>query len=277
MTTTTYAEPTRRHQRHPAPRPSLAWNIADAWVLIGRSLRHTVRNGDALFMGVFLPMMLLLLFVYVFGGALEAGIAQSDYVDYVVPGVILLTAGFSAATTAVSVTTDMTTGVMDRFRSLPITNWIVVLGHVVASLARNLFSTALVVGVALLIGFRPSASFLDWVAAVGVISLFILMMTWVSVMFGLIAKSADAASGFTFFILFLPYMSSAFVPVETMPAALRGFSEHQPITPIIETVRGLLMGTPIGDSAWQAVVWTVGILVIVIPVSARLFRRRTTS
>ncbi|WP_129669605.1 ABC transporter permease [Phytoactinopolyspora endophytica] len=261
----------------PTRRSGFVWNLADAWVLIGRSMRHTVRNGDALFMGVFLPVMLLLLFVYVFGGALEEGIAQFDYVNYVVPGVILLTAGFSAATTAVSVTTDMTTGVMDRFRSLPITNWIVVFGHVVASLVRNLFSTALVVGVALIIGFRPTGNVLDWVAAVGVISLFILMMTWLSVMFGLIAKTPDAASGFTFFILFLPYMSSAFVPVETMPAVLRGFAEHQPITPIIETVRGLLMGTPIGDSGWLAVAWSVGVLIIVAPISARLFRSRTAS
>jgi ABC-2 type transport system permease protein len=255
----------------------LSWTVGDSIVLIGRSMRHTFRQPDSLLMGVALPVLLLLLFTYVFGGALEAGITQSDYIDYVVPGVILLTAGFSAGQTAAGITNDMTTGVIDRFRSLPINNWIVVLGHVVASMVRNLFSTALVIVVALLMGFSPTGSLLEWVGAVGIIALFILMMTFVAVMFGLLAKSVDAAFGFSFFIIFLPYVSSAFVPPETMPSALHGFAEHQPMTPIIETVRGLLMGTPIGNSGWLALLWCVGILAVVVPISGRLFRRRTTS
>lgn len=259
----------------PAPQPRrLSWMVSDSAVMVERGLRHTLRNGDALFMSVFLPIMLLLLFVYVFGGAIELG---TDYINYVVPGIILLSAGFGAATTAVGVTNDMTTGVIDRFRSLPIATWTVVLGHVIASMARNLFATGLVLGIAVAIGFRPSGSVLDWVGAIAMVSLFILTMTWVSVMFGLIAKTPDAASGFTFFILFLPYVSSAFVPPDTMPAALHGFAEHQPITPIIETVRGLLMGTPIGNSWWIALIWCAGILLVVMPVASRLFRRHTTT
>ncbi|NED94265.1 ABC transporter permease [Phytoactinopolyspora alkaliphila] len=257
----------------PSPRPRrLSWTVSDAAVMIDRGMRHTLRNGDALFMSVFLPIMLLLLFVYVFGGAIDVG---TGYINYVVPGIILLCAGFGAATTAVGVTNDMTTGIIDRFRSLPIATWTVVLGHVVASMARNLFATGLVLGIAVAIGFRPTASPLDWVGAIAVVALFILMMTWVSVMFGLIAKTADAASGFTFFILFLPYVSSAFVPTDTMPAALHGFAEHQPITPIIETVRGLLMGTPIGNSWWIALLWCAAILLVVVPISSHLFRSRT--
>ncbi|AYY13279.1 ABC transporter permease [Actinobacteria bacterium YIM 96077] len=262
------------------PGTGARWLASDALVLITRGLRHTLRSPDSMITSVALPIMLMLMFVYVFGGAIEGGIehvAPVAYVDYVVPGVILLTAGFGAAITAINVTNDMSTGVIDRFRSLPIGNWIVVLGHVVASLARNLFATALVVGVALLIGFRPTASVLEWAAAIGAITLFVLMMTWVSVLFGLIAKTPDGASGFTFFVLFLPYVSSAFVPPETMPSVLHGFAEHQPVTPIIETVRGLLTGTPIGNSAWLAIAWCVGILVLVMPISGRLFRRRTTS
>ncbi|WP_166350434.1 ABC transporter permease [Phytoactinopolyspora limicola] len=264
--------PAHKIRRH-NPRPRLRWAVSDALVLVGRGMRHTIRNLDALFMSVFLPIMLLVLFVYVFGGAIEVG---TEYINYVVPGIILLCAGFGAAVTAVNVTNDMATGVIDRFRTLPIANWIVVFGHVVASMARNLFATGLVISLALVMGFRPTGSVLDWLGAVGVIALFILTMTWVSVMFGLIAKSPDAASGFTFFILFLPYVSSAFVPTDTMPSVLHGFAEHQPITPIIETVRGLLMGTPIGNNAWLAVAWCVGILVIVVPVSGQLFRRRTS-
>ncbi|NDL56058.1 ABC transporter permease [Phytoactinopolyspora sp. XMNu-373] len=255
----------------------MGWSVGDSIVLIGRSMRHSLRAPDSLLIGVALPVLLLLLFTYVFGGAIEAGIAHSDYIDYVVPGVILLTAGFAAGQTAAGITNDMTTGVIDRFRSLPINNWIVVLGHVVASMVRNLVSTTLVIVVALLMGFSPTASLLEWLGAIGMIILFILMMTFVAVMFGLLAKSVDAAFGFSFFIVFLPYVSSAFVPTETMPSVLHGFAEHQPLTPIIETVRGLLMGMPIGDSAWQGVLWCVAILAVVIPISGRLFRRRTAS
>jgi ABC-2 type transport system permease protein len=251
---------------------TVSWAVADSVTMIQRSLRHSLRNQDALLMAVALPILLMLMFVYVFGGAIDTG---TEYVNYVVPGIILLCTGYGAASTAVAVAQDMAEGVMDRFRSLPIHSSAVLTGHVVASLVRNAFSTALVIGVAVLTGFRPTAGPLRWLGAVAVLLLFVLAMSWLSVALGLLARSVEGASGFTFFVLFLPYLSSAFVPTDTMPAVLRVAAEHQPVTPIIETVRGLLFGTPIGSSGWLAVAWCGGMLAVSYAASAVLFRRRT--
>ncbi|WP_018500662.1 ABC transporter permease [Parafrankia discariae] len=228
------------------------WAAADAAVLVGRGLRHLVRDPETLLLSVILPVNLMLLFVYVFGGAIDTG---GDYVDYVVPGIILLCAGYGAAATAVGVAQDTATGVIDRFRSLPISAGAVLTGHVVASVARNAVSTALVVAVALATGFRPDATAVEWCGVIVVLLLFVLAMTWLSVALGLLAGSSQAASGFTFFVLFLPYLSSAFVPTGTMPGPLRAVADHQPVTPVIETLRGLLTGTPIGTSGWLALAW----------------------
>ena len=246
--------------------------VSDTLTMIRRSLRHTVRTPDALLMAAVLPVLLMLLFVYVFGGAIETG---TEYVDYVVPGIILLCTGYGAASTAVAVAADLAEGIIDRFRSLPILSSAVLTGHVVASLARNAFSTARVVGVAVLSGFRPTAGPLEWLAVAGVLLLFVLAMSWLAVALGLLARSVEGASGFTFFVLFLPYLSSAFVPTGTMPGVLRAIADHQPVTPIIETLRGLLLGTPIGSSGWLAVVWCGGLLVVSYALSSALFRRRT--
>ncbi|WP_291408759.1 ABC transporter permease [Actinophytocola sp.] len=243
----------------------------DARVMMARSLRLSLRNMDALFTALFLPVMLMLLFVYLFGGAIETG---TEYVTYVVPGVILLCAGFGSSLTAVAVTQDMNGGIMDRFRSMDIGGAAVLAGHVVASISRNLLSTVLVLAVAFLIGFRPQADPLDYLAAVGVLLLFVLAFSWVSAAVGLITRSAEAAGGFTFFVMFMPYPSSAFVPIDTMPSWIHGFAEHQPFTPVIESMRGLLLGTPIGDSAWLAAAWCGGILVVAVAASGFLFRRR---
>jgi len=191
----------------------------------------------------------------------------------VVPGIILLCAGYGASTTAVSVSADMHSGVVDRFRSLPITSTAVLTGHVVASMARNVFSTLVVIGVAFLAGFRPEASALGYLGALAMVLLFVLALSWVSVVIGLVARSVEAASAFTFFVLFLPYVSSAFVPPETMPAVLRGFADNQPVTPMIETIRGFLMGTPVGDNVWTAVAWFGAIAVLSFVASMYLFRR----
>ncbi|GAB3210333.1 ABC transporter permease [Marinactinospora thermotolerans] len=255
-----------------APAPRIARAFADSATMTGRSLRRVLRAPDSLLIGVLLPILLLLLFVYVFGGAIRT---DGDYIDYVVPGVVLLCAGYGAAITAVSVHNDMTNGVIDRFRSMPITRSAVLVGHVLASLARNLFATFLVLLTALLVGFRPEAGLLDWGAVIGLVLLYVLAVSWVSVCLGLVARSADGASGFSFFVLFLPYLSSAFVPPETMPAVLRAFSEHQPITPITETVRALMMQGTAGDQALVALAWCVGILVVAMVVAQRLFERRT--
>ena len=246
--------------------------LDDAGIMIGRSLTHARRALDTLLIGVLLPVLLLLLFVYVFGGAIAP---DGRYLTYVVPGIVLLCAGYGAASTGVPVANDMTTGAIDRFRSMPILRSAVLIGHVTASLVRNLFSTLLVLLVAFAIGFRPTAGPLDWLLALAVLTLFILGMSWVSVCFGLLASSVESASSFSFAILFLPYLSSAFVPVETMPRALRGFAEHQPLTPVIETLRGLMIGTPVAASAWTAVAWFGTILAVASAGATYLFNRRT--
>lgn len=231
----------------------------DVRTMTGRSLRHTVRNLDSLLTSVFLPVMILVLFTVVFGGAMDTG--GTAYIDYVVPGVILLCAGFGAASTAISVTKDMTEGIVARFRTMNILPSAVLAGHVAASVARNLVSTALVVAVAHLLGFTPSASAAQWLAAAGLVALFIVAMSWFSAMVGLLTRTVDAAAALGFFILFLPYASSAFVPVATMPGWLQPFAEHQPITPIIEALRTLLDGAWPGSQGWIAVAWCAGITV----------------
>jgi ABC-2 type transport system permease protein len=243
------------------------------WVtMAGRSLRLTRRTPDALLTSLLLPMMLMLLFVYLFGGAIQTG---TRYVTYVVPGVLLLSAGFGAAMTAVTVSQDMGSGTIDRFRSLDVGGAAILAGHVVASVARNVASTVLVFGVAFLIGFRPTAGPLGWLAAAGILLAFMLAISWLSAAIGLLASSPEAAGGFTFFMAFLPYPSSAFVPIETMPTWLHGFAEHQPVTPVIESLRGLLLDTPVGASPWQALAWSGGIMLASVVLAGVLFRRRT--
>ena len=246
--------------------------LADAVTMSGRSLRMARRNVDVLLTSLLLPVLLMLLFVYLFGGAIETG---TRYVTYVVPGVLLLCAGFGAATTAVSVSHDLTGGIIDRFRSLDVGGPAILAGHVAASVARNLASTVLVFGVAFLIGFRPSAGPLDWLAAAGVLVLFILAISWLSAAVGLLARSPEAAGGFSFVVMFLPYPSSAFVPIDTMPGWIHGFADNQPVTPVIETLRGLLLGLPVGSSPWKALAWCLAILITAVALSGVLFRRRT--
>jgi ABC-2 type transport system permease protein len=248
--------------------------MADALTMSARSIRLSMRHVDALLTSLFLPVMLMLLFVELFGGAIETG--EGSYVTYVVPGVILLCAGFGSATTAVSVSQDMTGGIVDRLRSMDVGGPAVLAGHVAASVARNVASTVLVIGVALALGFHPYASVMDWLAVAGVLLAFVVAVSWLAAAIGLVASSPEAANGFTFVVMFLPYASSAFVPVDTMPGWLQGFAAHQPVTPVTETLRGLLLGTPVGSSAWTALAWCAGILLVSVAASAALFRRRTS-
>jgi ABC-2 type transport system permease protein len=240
-------------------------------VFIGRSIRLSLRNVEALIMAIALPIMLMLLFTYVFGGALDPG---GNYVNYVVPGIILLCAGFGSSITAVDVAQDMTNGIIDRFRTMPIRSISVITGHVAASLVRNLIATAVVIGVAFLVGFRPSANFAEWLMAFGVIVLFILAFTWLYAAIGLVASSPSAASAYGFALLFLPYLSSAFVPTDTMPDWLQGIANRQPITPVIETIRGLLTGAPIRENAWWAAGWCAFILLASVVWAMRVFSRK---
>lgn len=257
-----------------APRAATqpAGALRAAAIMAARCLRLSRRNLDAMLTALMLPVMLMLLFVYLFGGAIQTGTA---YVTYVVPGVLLLCASFGAATTAVTVSTDMTGGIIDRFRAMDVPGTAVLAGHVTASVVRNAISSVLVFGVAFLIGFRPSGSPLRWLAAAGLLLLVILAISWLAAAVGLLAKSPEAANGFTFFLMFLPYPSSAFVPIETMPSWLHGFARHQPATPIIESLRGLLLDTPVGSSPWYALAWCAGILLVSIALAGALFAKRT--
>ncbi|SFR87207.1 ABC-2 type transport system permease protein [Agromyces sp. CF514] len=254
-----------------AARPRIGALTAES-VFIGRSFRHSVRDVESMLMAVMLPVMLMLMFTWIFGNAIDP---TGGYVDYVVPGIILLCAGFGASSTAVSVSRDMTTGVIDRFRTMPIRSGAVLTGHVVASLARNLVATAVVICVGLLVGFSPTATPVEWVGVFAVVALYILAITSLFAAIGLAAGTPEAASGYGFILLFLPYVSSAFVPVSTMPEWLQPIAEHQPITPVIETIRALLTDAPIGDQGWWALGWCVVIIVVAMAWGAWLFARKS--
>lgn len=247
--------------------------ITEVGTLVGRSVRHTVRSIDASIVAIVLPVLILFTFVYVFGGAMQTG---TEYLTYVVPGIIVLCAAHGSAMTATSVNHDLTTGMIDRIRSLPVVGVSLLVGHVVASVLRNLVSTAVVVVVAVLIGFRPVATPVDWLLAVGLLALFMAALSAVAAAWGLLVRGPEAAGAIGFVLLFLPYVSSAFVPPETMPAVLRGFAEGQPTTPVVEALRALLLGQPAGGAAVPAVLWCVGLLVVGIAASGRLFRSRTS-
>ncbi|MFE5481744.1 ABC transporter permease [Streptomyces sp. NPDC056527] len=246
--------------------------LAVTGTLTGRGIRISRRNIDAVITSMMLPIMLMLIFVYFFGGAIDTG---TRYVTYVVPGVLILCSGFGSAGTAVAVSEDMKGGIIDRFRSLDIGGTPILAGHVGASVARNLISTALVLGAAFAIGFRPSATPLGWLAAIGLLVAFITAISWLSAAVGLLTRTPEAAGGVTFFMMFLPYPSSAFVPIETMPGWLHGFAEHQPVTPVIESLRGLLLDQPVGNTPWIALGWCAALLALAVTASGALFRRRT--
>jgi ABC-2 type transport system permease protein len=248
-------------------------------VMITRCIRRSLRDPEAFFTALMLPIVLMLLFVYVFGGALRTG---GRYVDYVVPGLIVLCAGFGAGTTAVAVATDMAGGIVDRFRSMPIRSSSVLTGHVVASLARNLLATTLVIGVAVGIGWRPAASVAQWMAAAGMVMLFVLALSWLAAGIGLAARSAEAANSVSFALMFIPYVSTAFVPAGTMPRALAAFARNQPFTPVIETMRGLwtdhtTAGVTPGHEALLAIAYCAVILAVSSAGASWLFRHRTSA
>ncbi|MGW2224810.1 ABC transporter permease [Streptomyces formicae] len=241
-------------------------------VMTARSLRLSRRNTDALITALALPVMLLLIFVYFFGGSINTG---TEYVTYVVPGVLLLCAGFGSSNTAIAVTEDLKGGIIDRFRSLDVGGVPILAGHVIASAARNVIATTLVLGLAFAIGFRPTATPAAWLAAAGILLAFILALSWLSATVGLLATSPEAAGGFTFFVSFLPYPSSAFVRTDTMPGWLQPFADNQPVTPVIDSLRALLLNQPTGSTPWVALAWCTAILGASAALSGALFRRRS--
>ena len=246
--------------------------MSNVLTMAGRSLRLSARSPEALLTALMMPVLLMVVFVYLFGGAVDIG---TRYVDYVVPGVLLLCAVTGASTTAVTVCQDMTGGIIDRFRSLDVSGGAMLTGHVTASVLRNLVSTVLVTAVAVGIGFRPHASVASLAAALGVLLLFVTAVSWLAAAFGLLVSAPEAANSAMFFLMFLCYASSAFVPVRTMPWWLRGFATHQPATPVTETIRGLLLRSPGGIPLGPALAWCGGLLAVSVALSVVLFRRRT--
>jgi ABC-2 type transport system permease protein len=253
--------------------PQAASALSRGQIMIGRCLRLGWRNTDAIITSLVLPVALMLMFVYLFGGAIHTGTA---YVTYVVPGVLVLCAGFGSALTAVRVCEDMSGGIVDRLVSMNVGGVAILAGQVVASALRNLVSSALVLGVAFAIGFRPQASPVAWLGATGVLLAFIVAISALSAVIGLLVTSPEAANGCTFALLFLPYPSSAFVPIATMPAWIRGFARHQPATPVIGSIRGLLLSQPLGTAPWLALAWCAGILLLSVAASVLVFRRRVS-
>ena len=246
--------------------------MSESLTMTARCLRLSRRQPDALITALLLPVLMMVVFVVLFGGAVNTG---TKYVTYVTPGVLLLCAGFSSGLTAVAVCQDMTGPMIDRLRSIDVRGASLLAGHVAASAARNAASAVLALAVALALGFRPHADALDWLAAAGVLLAFIVAISWFSALLGLLARTPEAASAFTFVIMFLPYASSAFVPVHTMPAWLRGFAAHQPITPVTETLRALLLGHPTGSRPDAALAWCAGILITSALAATVRFARRT--
>lgn len=259
----------------PEKRPALYWVVSDSLILIKRSLSHIFKNLDQLLSLAIQPIMFMLLFRYVFGGAINTG--ETSYMNFLMAGILVQTAAFGAMTTALGVATDLQRGIVDRFRSLPMNSSAVLTGHVVADLVRNTISSVIMILVGLLIGFRPTASFTEWLMVLGVMLLFTFAISWLSAIMGLLAKSIEAVQWIGFVIIFpLTFASSTFVPTTNMPKALKLFAENQPVTHVIETLRALLVGTPMGDHGWLAVAWCGGITLVAIPIAAYLFRRHTT-
>jgi ABC-2 type transport system permease protein len=257
---------------------ALTYTVTDSSTMLRRQMRHMIRYPSLTVMLVGMPIVFLLLFVYVFGGTLGAGLGgvaggRSAYLEYVVPGILMMTIAGGAQGTAISVAMDMTEGIIARFRTMAISRASVLVGHVVGSLIQTMISMVVVLGVAVIIGFRPSAGPLGWIAAIGLLALTTFSVTWLSVAFGMVSKSVETASNIPMFLMLLPFLGSGFVPTNSMPAGIRWFAEYQPFTPIMETLRGLLMGTAIGNSGILAVAWCMAIALLGFAWSVRLYER----
>jgi ABC-2 type transport system permease protein len=256
-----------------------AWSaVTDSLIMIRRSSTHIMRNTDQLLGTFFQPIMFLVLFAAVFGGAIGQALPHGvTYLNFLMAGIIVQTVAFGSTTTAIAVANDLQRGIIDRFRSLPMSNLAVLNGHVISDVFRNAISTVVMIITGLIIGFRSDASPADWLAITGILLLFTLAFSWLAAIMGVFAKSVEGVQWLTFILIFpLTFASSAFVPADSMVAGLKLFAENQPITHVVEAVRSLMIGTPMGDHGWLAVVWSIGILVVAVPVAAWLFKRKTT-
>jgi ABC-2 type transport system permease protein len=246
--------------------------FGDTSVMLGRSLRHITRSLDTIITTAIMPIAFMLLFVYVFGGAIKAG--SGSYVNYLLPGILLITIASGISYSAYRLFLDMQSGIFERFHSMPIARSSVLWGHVLTSLVSNAISMVVVVLVALLMGFRSPAGVLAWLAVAGILVLFTLALTWLAMIAGLSAKSVDGAGAFSYPLIFLPFVSSAFVPTASMPGPVRAFAENQPVTAIVNTIRALFEQRPVGGEIWIALAWCVGVLVIAFVFAMAAYRRK---
>jgi ABC-2 type transport system permease protein len=249
--------------------------LGDTTVLLGRSLRHITRSPDTIITTLAMPIAFMLLFVYVLGGAITTG-SNESYVNYLLPGILLITIASGIAYTAYRLFLALQGGIFARFQSMPIARSSVLWAHVLTSLAANLVSIAIVIGVALAMGFRTGASVGAWLAVAGILILFTLALTWLAVIAGLSAKTVDGASAFSYPLIFLPFISSAFVPTASMPGPVAWFAENQPVTSIVNTIRALFAGEPVGTGSWIALAWLVGILVVAYAFAILAYRRKVS-
>ncbi len=246
--------------------------FSDLGVMLGRSLRHIFRSLDTIITVTLMPIAFMLLFVYVFGGAIQAG--TDNYVNYLLPGILLIAIASGISYTAYRLFLDMQRGIFERFHSMPIARSTMLWGHVLTSLVSNAISVVVIILVALVMGFRSSAGVLAWLAVAGILALFTLALTWIAAMAGLSATSIDGATAFAYPIIFLPFISSAFVPTKTMPAVVRAFAENQPVTSIVEAIRALLASQPVGHAIWVALAWCVGIMLVAYLFAMRVYKKR---
>lgn len=253
----------------------LFWLVSDTWIMTKRSVTHIIRSLDQVMSLILFPIMFMLLNRYVFGGAIDTG--DVSYANYLFAGILVQTLAFGANYTTINLAVDMKEGIVDRFRSLPMASSALILGHITADMFRNVISGAIIIAVGFAVGFRPNASLVEWLCVIGLAMLFTLAISWLSAILGLLVKSLEAAQWTGFVVIFpLTFVSSAFVPLETMPSALRAFAENQPLTHVIDAMRAWLVGTPLGDSGWLAVIWSVAIIVISAPITVWLFKRRSS-
>lgn len=244
----------------------------DISVMLGRSMRHIFRSMDTIITVTITPIAMMLLFVYVFGGAIKTG--TDNYVNYLLPGILLMAIASGIAYTAFRLFTDVQKGIFQRFHTMPISRSALLWGHVLTSLVSNAISVAVIILVALIMGFRSSAGVLPWLAVAGILALFTLALTWVAAIAGLSSKTVDGASAFSYPLIFLPFISSAFVPTESMPTVVRVFAENQPVTSIVESIRALLAGQPLHHDIWIALAWCVGIMLVAYVFAMRVYKKK---
>jgi ABC-2 type transport system permease protein len=262
-------------QAKPERRSYLFWLVADSLTMAKRSVTHIIRSLDQVMSLIMFPIMFMLLNRYVFGGAIDTG--NVTYANYLFAGILVQTLAFGANYTTINLAVDMKEGIVDRFKSLPMASSALLIGHIIADMFRNIISGVIIVLVGFLVGFRPNATVKEWLLVIGLGLLFTLAISWLSAILGLIVKSLEAAQWIGFVIIFpLTFVSSAFVKTDTMPPVLQAFAENQPITHVIDAMRAWLVGTPIGDSGWLALIWSTAIIAVCVPLASFMFRRHTS-